>query len=324
MKVLVTGGAGFIGSHLSAELLNRGHEVFIVDNMSTGRADNLAHIKDHPQLHTVEGNVQSVDCLEPLIQKCEGIFHLAAAVGVRLVLRKMVETIMTNVKGTEVILGLSQKYNRKVLITSTSEVYGKNKYGSLNEGDDRIMGSVMKQRWAYANTKTLDEFLALAYYREKDLPVVIARIFNTVGPRQTGHYGMVVPNFVESALKEEPITIFGTGRQTRCFAYVGDVVRGLINLMEHPDAVGEVFNIGNEEEISIEALATRVKELTGSCSPIRKISYEEAYGDGFEDMERRVPDLTKIGGLIGYQPKYKLDDILNSVIDYYRSKSSSG
>ena len=324
MKMLVTGGAGFIGSHLSEELLNRGNEVFIIDNMSTGRAGNLAHIKDHPRLHTVEGNVQDADCLEPLVQKCECIFHLAAAVGVRLVLQKMVETIMTNVKGTEVMLELSQKYSRKTLITSTSEVYGKNKYGALRESDDRIMGSIMKQRWAYANTKTLDEFLALAYHREKELPVVIARIFNTAGPRQTAHYGMVVPNFVESALNEEPITIFGSGQQTRCFAHVGDVVKGLINLMEHPGAVGDVFNIGNGQEISIEELANRVKELTGSCSPIRKISYEEACGDGFEDMERRVPDLTKIRDLIGYRPEYQLDDILNSVINFYRSNSSSG
>ncbi len=324
MKMLVTGGAGFIGSHLSEELLNRGHEVFILDNMSTGRAGNLAHIKDHPRLRTVEGNVQDADCLEPLVQKCECIFHLAAAVGVRLVLQKMVETIMTNVKGTEVILELSQKYNRKILITSTSEIYGKNKYGALHENDDRIMGSVIKQRWAYANTKTLDEFLALSYHREKGLPVVIARIFNTVGPRQTAQYGMVVPNFVESALNEEPITIFGSGRQTRCFAHVGDVVKGLINLMEHPGAVGDVFNIGNGQEISMEELANRVKELTGSRSPIRKISYEEAYGDGFEDMERRVPDLTKICDLIGYRPEYQLDDILNSVINFYRANSSSG
>jgi UDP-glucose 4-epimerase len=237
-------------------------------------------------------------------------------------MEKPVDTIMTNVRGAENILELCRKHSKKIFIASTSEIYGKNKNGPLSEDDDRILGSTKKQRWAYANTKTLDEFLAFAYHQTYDLPVVIARLFNTVGPRQTGRYGMVIPNFVRSALDGMPINVYGTGEQTRCFAHVGDVIQGLIGLMEHPEAVGDVFNVGNNEETSIAEVAIRVKEMTGSSSEIKYISYEEAYGEGFEDMERRVPNLAKIGNLIGYKPKSKLDDILASVIEYFKENSS--
>ncbi|MEE9274536.1 MAG: GDP-mannose 4,6-dehydratase [bacterium] len=322
MKSMITGGAGFIGSHLATELLVRGHEVFIIDNFTTGRLENLEHIRSNPRLHLAMGSILDADFLDPLVRDCDEIYHLAAAVGVHLVMEKPVETIMTNVRGTEVVLQLARQYGRKVLIASSSEVYGKNKYRPLREDDDRILGSVTKQRWAYANTKTLDEFLALAYHREWGLPIVIVRFFNIVGPRQSGRYGMVIPRFVESAVKGEPITVFGDGAQTRCFSHVSDVVRGVADLMAHPQAVGEVFNIGNNNEISIADLAGLVKKLAGSSSPIHFIPYEDAYGDGFEDMERRVPDLTKIHNLMGYEPRVHLDEILESVIEYFRSNSS--
>jgi len=240
-------------------------------------------------------------------------------VGGRLVIERPVETIMTNVRGTEVVLEAALRAGRKILVASTSEVYGKNKNGALREEDDRILGSVTKQRWAYANTKTLDEFLSLAYHRQHGLAVVIVRLFNTVGPRQTGRYGMVIPNFVRAALDGQPIRVFGSGNQTRCFAYVGDVVRGLADLMAHPGAVGQIFNIGNSNEISIYDLAERVKKLAGSASPIELVPYETAYGEGFEDMERRVPDLTKIQSLVGYRPTVQLDEILNRVIEHFRA-----
>ena len=323
MKTLITGGAGFVGSHLATLLLERGREVHLLDDCSTGRKENLDHIASHRRLHFHEGNVLDERITGDLISGCDEIYHLAAAVGVRLVIEKPVETIMTNVRGTEVVLENARRHGKKVLIASTSEIYGKNKNGSLREDDDRIMGSVMKQRWAYANTKTLDEFLALAYHRESGLPVVIARLFNTVGPRQTGRYGMVIPNFVRSALDGKPIRVFGTGKQTRCFAYVGDVIEGLAALMDHPGAVGQVFNVGNNDEISIAELAGRVKALTGSSSPIELVPYEEAYGEGFEDMERRVPDLAKIHNLIGYKPKVQLDEILERVIDYFRANRAA-
>jgi len=319
MNTLITGGAGFIGSHLAQGLLERGQEVHLIDDFSTGHKANIAHILSNPRLRLVEGSVLDPECMEPLIAGCSEIYHLAAAVGVRLVIDKPVETIMTNVRGTDVVLELARKWSRKVLVASTSEIYGKNSSGPLREEDDRIMGSVTKHRWAYANTKTLDEFLALAYHRQYGLPTIIVRLFNTVGPRQTGRYGMVIPNFVRAALAGEPIQVYGSGRQTRCFACVSDVVRGLADLMAHPGAVGEVFNIGNNAEVSIEELAHRVRALAGSSSPICHVPYEEAYGPGFEDMERRVPDLAKIRALIGYAPRTGLDEILRSVIEYFRA-----
>lgn len=322
MKTLITGGAGFIGSHLASELLEQRSEVVIFDNFATGSAENLESIQENPRLSIHEGDILEASALEPLIRDCDKVFHLAAAVGVRLILERPVETIMTNVRGTENVLELARKYSRKVLIASTSEVYGKNKNGPLREEDDRILGSVTKRRWAYANTKTLDEFLALAYHHEWGLPIVIVRLFNTVGPRQIGHYGMVIPNFIHSALEGEPIVVYGSGRQSRCFSHVHDVVQDLVALMDHPGAVGEIVNVGNDEETTIEDLAHRVKKLSGSASPISYISYEEAYGSGFEDMERRVPDLTKLRSLVGNRSRKSLDEILNSVIDHLRVKVS--
>jgi UDP-glucose 4-epimerase len=323
MKILLTGGAGFIGSHLATELLGRGQEVLVLDDLSTGRLENLRHIQSNSGLHLKEGSILDIEVLEPLVQECDEVYHLAAAVGVRLVMEKPVETIMTNVRGAENILEVCRKHSKKIFIASTSEIYGKNKSGPLSEDDDRILGSTKKHRWAYANTKTLDEFMAFAYHQAYGLPIVIARLFNTVGPRQTGRYGMVIPNFVRSALDNKPINVYGTGDQTRCFAHVSDVIQGLVGLMEHPEAVGDVFNVGNSEETSIADVARRVKAMTGSSSEIRYIPYEEAYGEGFEDMERRVPNLAKIKDLIGYEPQSKLDDILTSVIEYFRKNSNS-
>jgi len=322
MKILLTGGAGFIGSHLATELLGRGHEVLVMDDLSTGRLENLRHIQSNSGLHLKEGSILDIEVLEPLVQECDEVYHLAAAVGVRLVMEKPVETIMTNVRGAENILEVCRKHSKKIFIASTSEIYGKNKSGPLSEDDDRILGSTKKHRWAYANTKTLDEFMAFAYHQAYGLPIVIARLFNTVGPRQTGRYGMVIPNFVRSALDNKPINVYGTGDQTRCFAHVSDVIQGLVGLMEHPEAVGDVFNVGNSEETSIAEVARRVKAMTGSSSKIRYIPYDEAYGEGFEDMERRVPNLAKIKDLIGYEPQSKLDDILTSVIEYFRKNSN--
>jgi UDP-glucose 4-epimerase len=322
MKILLTGGAGFIGSHLATELLGRGQEVLVLDDLSTGRLENLRHIQSNSGLHLKEGSILDIEVLEPLVQECDEVYHLAAAVGVRLVMEKPVETIMTNVRGAENILEVCRKHSKKIFIASTSEIYGKNKNGPLSEDDDRILGSTKKHRWAYANTKTLDEFMAFAYHQAYGLPIVIARLFNTVGPRQTGRYGMVIPNFVRSALDNKPINVYGTGDQTRCFAHVSDVIQGLVGLMEHPEAVGDVFNVGNSEETSIAEVARRVKAMTGSSSEIRYIPYEEAYGEGFEDMERRVPNLAKIKDLIGYEPQSKLDDILTSVIEYFRKNSN--
>ena len=322
MKILLTGGAGFIGSHLATELLGRGQEVLVLDDLSTGRLENLRHIQSNSGLHLKEGSILDIEVLEPLVQECDEVYHLAAAVGVRLVMEKPVETIMTNVRGAENILEVCRKHSKKIFIASTSEIYGKNKNGPLSEDDDRILGSTKKHRWAYANTKTLDEFMAFAYHQAYGLPIVIARLFNTVGPRQTGRYGMVIPNFVRSALDNKLINVYGTGDQTRCFAHVSDVIQGLVGLMEHPEAVGDVFNVGNSEETSIADVARRVKAMTGSSSEIRYIPYEEAYGEGFEDMERRVPNLAKIKDLIGYEPQSKLDDILTSVIEYFRKNSN--
>ena len=316
MHILVTGGAGFIGSHLTEALLARGDRVTILDNLSTGEAGNIEHLFDNPNLELVEGSVTDAGVTDPLVSGADEVYHLAAAVGVKLVMEKPVETIETNVGGTEVVLKAAHRHQKKLLIASTSEVYGKNSAGPLKEDDDRVMGSVMKHRWAYANTKTLDEFLALAYWNEYQLPVVIVRLFNTVGPRQSAAYGMVIPNFVESALAGEPIRVFGDGAQSRCFGHIADVVRALVGLMDHPDAPGQVFNIGNPVEISIVELARRVKEMTGSDSEIQIIPYEQAYGQGFEDMRRRVPDTTKTKNIIGWEAQIQLDEILRSVIDH--------
>jgi len=318
VKALITGGAGFIGSHLAEHLLAGGHEAVVLDNLSTGSIDNIQHLKGRPGFSYVIDSVTNEPLLAELVDGSDVVFHLAAAVGVKLIVEQPVHTIETNVHGTEVVLKHANKKKKLVFIASTSEVYGKSVDVPFREGADLVLGATVRHRWAYACSKAIDEFLALAYWKEKRLPVVIVRLFNTVGPRQTGQYGMVLPTFVRQALADQPITVFGDGTQSRSFTYVADVVDALIRLAGEPRAVGEVFNIGNTEEVSIQALAERVRALTGSRSPIQLIPYDEAYEAGFEDMPRRVPDISKIGALIGYQPRLSLDEIIRTVIEYIR------
>ena len=320
MRALITGGAGFIGSHLSEALLDRGHQVLILDNLSTGSIDNIAHLKGRPGFEYFIDAVENEPLLAELIDRSDVVFHLAAAVGVKLIVEQPVHTIETNVHGTEVVLKHANKKKKLVVIASTSEVYGKSNDVPFREDSDLVMGPTPKHRWAYACSKAIDEFLALAYWKERKLPVIIVRLFNTVGPRQTGRYGMVIPNFVRQALAREPITVFGDGRQSRSFTHVADVVEALTKLVAEPKAIGQVINIGAGQEITIVDLAHRVRELSGSDSPIKLIPYDEAYESGFEDMPRRVPDLTKIRQLIGYTPRHSLDDILVQVIEYFRKK----
>lgn len=317
MRVLITGGAGFIGSHLSDAYLERGDEVSIIDDLSTGSIENIAHLKSHPRFHYTIDSVHNQPLLAELIDGCDVVFHLAAAVGVKLIVESPVRTIETNVRGTETVLALANKKKRKVLITSTSEVYGLSTEVPFREDGNLVMGATNKGRWSYACSKAIDEFLALAYWREKKLPTVVVRLFNTVGPRQTGQYGMVIPTFVRQALAGRPITVYGSGEQTRCFGYVGDVVGALTGLMDKDEAVGEVFNIGSNEEVSIVEVARRVKELTDSKSEIVFVPYDEAYEEGFEDMPRRVPDITKVHNLVGFEPKERLDGILEKVIAHH-------
>ena len=318
MRVLVTGGAGFVGSHLAEALLTRGHEVSIIDDLSTGAMDNIAHLKGRPGFEYVIDTIMNERLTAELVDRADVVFHLAAAVGVKLIVEAPVRTIETNVHGTEVVLKHASKKGKLVVIFSTSEVYGKSIAVPFREDADLVMGPTPKHRWAYACSKAIDEFLALAYYRERKQPVIVVRLFNTVGPRQTGRYGMVIPNFVRQALQGEPITVFGDGTQTRSFTDVGDVVVGLLKLVAEPRAVGQVFNIGNSEEVSIRELAERIRTATGSSSEIVLVPYDEAYEAGFEDMPRRVPDLGKIGGLVGYEPTLKLDEILRRVIAHMR------
>jgi UDP-glucose 4-epimerase len=319
MRVLITGGAGFIGSHLAEALLAGGHQVTVIDDLSTGSFDNIAHLKGRPGFRYTIETVMNEPVLAELVDQCDVVYHLAAAVGVRLIVEAPVRTLETNVHGTEVVLKAAAKKQRTVVVASTSEVYGKSDAVPFREDGDIALGPTVKHRWAYACSKALDEFLALAYWKEKRLPVIIVRFFNTVGPRQTGRYGMVVPNFVRQALAGEPITVFGDGTQTRCFTYVGDVVGALAAIVTREEAYGNVYNVGNTEEISILGLAERVKALTRSASPIVRIPYDQAYESGFEDMPRRVPDLTKIGRLIGYQPRVSLDEILRLVVEHHRT-----
>ena len=318
MRVSITGGAGFIGSHLADVLLDRGDEVFILDDLSTGSIDNIRHLRSNPRFHYTIESIHHAPTVAELVDQCDVVFHLAAAVGVRLIVESPVRTIETNVHGTEVVLAQANKKKKKVLLASTSEVYGLSDQIPFREDGNLVLGPTSKGRWSYACSKAIDEFLALAYWRERKLPTVIARLFNTVGPRQTGQYGMVVPTFVKQALTGRPITIFGDGAQSRCFTDVTDVTAALVKLMDHPGAVGEVFNIGSNQEVTMHALAERVRTLTGSASEIIRVPYEQAYGEGFEDMPRRVPDITKIGALIGYRPTRSLDQILESVIAYFR------
>lgn len=318
MRALITGGAGFIGSHLSEALLEKGYEVDVIDNLSTGRKKNIAHLLSHDDFEFFQTTIMNEWVLEDLISQSDVVYHLAAAVGVKLIIEKPVETIETNIRGTENVLKFANKARKKVLIASSSEVYGKLPHEMLSETNDRQYGPTTAHRWSYAASKAIDEFLALAYHKEYNLPVIIARLFNTVGPRQVGRYGMVLPNFVKQALGDEPITIYGDGKQSRSFTYVGDCVRVLYELMENDKAVGEVFNIGNMKEISIENLAIRVKELANSKSKLKYIPYDQAYEGGFEDMQRRCPDNTKIKELLGYKPSKSLDEIIESTIKYHR------
>ena len=320
MKALLTGGAGFVGSHLAETLLDQGHSVQVLDDLSTGSIDNLTHLRDRPGFEYIIDTVMNERLTAELIDRCDVVFHLAAAVGVKLIVEEPVRTIETNVHGTEVVLKHANKKKRLVVVFSTSEVYGKSTDVPFREDSDLVMGPTSKHRWAYACSKAIDEFLALAYWKERKLPVIVVRLFNTVGPRQTGRYGMVIPNFVRQALTGAPITVFGDGLQRRAFGYVGDVVGALIKLAEEPRAVGGVFNIGNPEEISILDLAHRVKALTKSTSDIVFIPYDQAYEAGFEDMPRRVPDLTKIRRLVGYAPTVGLDEILQRVIAQTREE----
>ena len=315
MRALITGGAGFIGSHLADYLLDRGDQVILLDDLSTGRLANISHLNGRADAEFVLGSILNADLVDNVVSRVDTIFHLAAAVGVNLIVEKPLESLMTNIRGTETVVEKAHKHGTRVLVMSTSEIYGKNTSDSLSEGDDRILGSPLKSRWSYSEAKAIDEILAYTYWREKGLETVIIRLFNTVGPRQTGSYGMVVPRFVGQALRNEPLTIFGDGTQTRCFCHVRDVVKGLVALSQHPEAFGKVFNLGGGEEVSIKELAERVIELAGSQSSLEFIPYDVAYEAGFEDMERRVPNTERARQLVGFEPSTSLDDIVRSVIE---------
>ncbi len=319
MRVLVTGGSGFIGSHLVDTLIARGDHVTVLDNLSTGRLKNIAHLIKEPHFQFVNGSILDESLVDKLVERVDQVYHLAAAVGVELVVSKPLESLVTNIRGSEIVLNMVHRYHKKILITSTSEIYGKNTNGPLKEDDDRILGSPLKSRWGYSAAKGVDELLAYIYWKEKDVPTVIVRLFNTVGPRQTGVYGMVIPRFVKQALQGENITIFGDGKQQRCFVHVSDVVRALTTLMENEKAVGNVFNIGGNSELSIEDLAKKIILLTESPSKIIYIPYNKAYEEGFEDMQRRFPSTERLYQLIGWEPTLDLDDILKSVVVYTKN-----
>jgi UDP-glucose 4-epimerase len=319
-RVLITGGSGFVGSHLADALLQAGHRVQVIDDLSTGTIDNIVHLKPNPKFSYVIDTVFNESLSAELVDAADVVFHLAAAVGVKLIVERPVHTIETNVHGTEGVLRHAVKKKKLVFVASTSEVYGKSTDVPFREDADLVLGATTRHRWAYACSKMLDEFHALAYFKERQLPVVVFRLFNTVGPRQTGQYGMVLPTFARQALRGEPITVFGDGTQRRSFTYVGDVVRALLALMDEPKAIGHVFNIGNVEEVTIRGLAERVKAAAGSASEIVTIPYDEAYESGFEDMPRRVPDLTRIRALIGYEPRVALDEIIGHVLADFRNR----
>ena len=323
MRALITGGAGFIGSHLADSLIQQGHEVTIIDDLSTGSMENFAHLQAMPHFRFAVESIMNEAVMDRLVSECDVIYHLAAAVGVELIISKPVEVIERCVLGSDVVLKTANRYRKPVLLTSTSEIYGKNTQVPFNEEADRVLGATTRSRWSYSCSKAIDEFLALAYHKEKGLPVVIVRLFNTVGPRQTGRYGMVLPRFVEAAMKDEPITVFGDGSQSRCFCHVSDVVRALGELATHRAAIGQVFNLGSSQEVSILGLAERVKQIVGSSSEIVTVPYSEAYEEGFEDMARRVPDLGKIEKLIGYRPKVELDQIIRSIWEHRQAGKSA-
>jgi UDP-glucose 4-epimerase len=323
MKILITGGAGFVGSHLADRLIKGGHEITVIDDLSTGRYSNVEHLEDQKGFRLIIDTVLNQQLMEELIRETDRVYHMASAVGVRLIMEQPVKTIETIFHGTDVVLKFCSRYRKRVLIPSTSEVYGKGASIPFAEDDDLLTGATDKHRWAYACAKTLDEFLALAHWKETRLPVVVVRLFNTVGPRQTGQYGMVVPRFVHAALKNEPITVYGDGTQARCFGHVADVIDGLVKMLETPVCFGQVINLGNDEEISIMGLADRAITLTGSKSEIKFVPYEEAYGEGFEDMRRRVPSLEKAKRLIGYKPTRTLDNIINDVAGEFRKTATA-
>ena len=318
-KVLITGGAGFIGSHLCEALLRDGREVFVLDDLSTGSISNIAALQDNPRFHFVRGSILDAATVQQMVRPVDFIYHLAAAVGVELVVRSPVQAIESNVWGSQNVLAAASERGVGILLTSTSEVYGKSSKAAFHESDDLLIGPSTQGRWSYACSKLLDEFLAAAYWREKKLPVFIVRLFNTVGPRQTGRYGMVLPRFVQQALRNEPLTVYGDGKQSRCFCHVSDVVRALTELPNQSRAVAQVYNVGSTEEITIEGLAQRVKQFTGSTSELRFVPYDQAYAKGFEDMRRRKPSTDKIRQLLGWQPAYTLNDIIRSTADYHRS-----
>lgn len=318
MRLLITGGAGFIGSHLAEAYLHRGDDVSIIDDLSTGSIENIQHLKKNPRFDYTIDSVRNAPVLAELVDRADVVVHLAAAVGVQLIVESPVRTIETNVRGTETVLEIANKKKKKVLIASTSEVYGLSDRIPFREDGNLVLGATNKGRWSYACSKAIDEFLALAYWREKKLPTIVVRLFNTVGPRQTGQYGMVVPRFVRQALAGQPITVFGDGTQTRCFCHVLDVVGALTKLIDHTESVGEVFNIGSTEEVSILQLAETVRRLTGSTSEIVHVPYDQAYEEGFEDMPRRVPDTSKVNALVGFRPTHTLEDIVISVIEFHR------
>lgn len=315
-RILITGGAGFIGSHLAEKLLEDDKEVFVVDDLSTGRLENIEHLKSNESLHFIKGSVLDEDLMKELIEKADQVYHLAAAVGVKKILKEPLDCLLTNVNGTEIVLKEAAKRSVKVLIASSSEIYGKGDKVPFKEEDDRVYGSVYNNRWIYAFSKGIDEFLGLAYWKEKNLPIVIVRLFNVIGPRQVGRYGMVVPNFIKQGLKGEPITVYGDGEQTRSFADVEDIVNALVKLMTIKQAEGQVFNLGADKEISINNLAQKIKELTNSSSEITHTPYSQAYPDGFEDLRRRVPDISNIRRMIGYEPKFNLEETIKKIIKY--------
>lgn len=318
MRYLITGGAGFIGSHLAETFVEKGEEVYVIDNLSTGSLINVLKLLEKPNFHLIIDTILNKPVIEELIKKVDFVFHLAAVVGVKKVMESAIQSIIVNIEGTYNILKICSENNKKILITSTSEIYGKNEKIPFSENEDIIIGSPKKKRWSYACTKAIDEFLSLAFYQEKKLPVIIVRLFNTVGPRQSGRYGMVIPRFVKQALKGKPITVFGTGEQTRCFIHVKDVVNALLNLIQREDVFGEIFNIGSTEEITINELASLIKKLSGSNSEIVHIQPEKVYSSGFEDMKRRVPDITAIKKVINFSPSFSIVSIIKDVIDYLK------
>jgi len=318
VKVLITGGAGFIGSHLADRLLAHGDSVVILDDLSTGRLSNIDHLIGRPDVEFVLGSILNSDLVDSVVSRVDVVYHLAAAVGVELIVEKPLQSLMTNIRGSEIVFEKAHKHGARILVTSTSEIYGKNTSDRLSEEDDRILGSPLKSRWSYSEAKAIDEILAYTYWREKGLETVIVRLFNTVGPRQTGSYGMVIPRFVSQALRNDPVTVYGTGEQTRCFCFVGDVVKGMVDLCNQPRAFGRVFNLGGSEEVSMKSLAEKIISAAGSSSRLEFIPYDVAYEEGFEDMQRRVPDTSRAHELVGFEPSVELDEIIRQVIDEQR------